>query len=95
MWRRLIFVMFVVTAGCEDLILKCTEDRVCTDRERNPGLCIYDGKTGRYCAIPTQVCPSKYRWDGSAPKAIEGKCVDPALIPVDGGTDAAGDGAGG
>lgn len=91
----LAIALLLIMSGCEDIVIQCREDRQCADNEGNPGLCIYDGNTGNYCAIRTEVCPSKYRWGGAAPKAIQLKCVDQALIPPDGGTDAAGDGAGG
>jgi hypothetical protein len=90
-WLWIVAVIMAI-AGCEDLIQQCVEDRQCTDFEANPGLCIYDGTTGKYCAIRSGACPSQYRWTEAAPKSIETKCVDQALITVDGGTDAAGDG---
>jgi hypothetical protein len=93
--KYLFLIVLLGLSGCEDIVIPCQEDRQCADNEGNPGRCIYDGNMGNYCAIRTEVCPSKYRWGEAAPKAIQLKCVDSALIPLDGGIDAAGDGAGG
>jgi len=66
----------------------CTEDVQCVGPELFPGLCLYDGQTGRYCAIQTRACPSMWRWNVDADRSIRESCVPPELVPPDAGADA-------
>ena len=95
MRRRILAVLALATVAISLFIAcrrvtPCMSAIVCTDAELRPGLCISDGRgPNRYCALPAEiVCPSKWRWDYTAPDDLYDLCVDPALIPKDAGADA-------
>jgi hypothetical protein len=66
----------------------CRDVRDCTyDAQNGEAICVYDGETGMYCAYSDRRCPSGFRfWEGLSGPASN-KCVDPQLLPKDGGAD--------
>jgi hypothetical protein len=76
--------------------LICKSDRVCITADEVEGLCIQADNKVKYCAFPAADCPSGWRWLVFSDE-YSNKCVDPALVPRDGGVDGSGgmDGSGG
>lgn len=69
----------------------CTDAHRCLyTSEAIPGRCVFDGNTGCYCAFPTVVCPSGYKWFSGVPEALARKCVTPNLLPPDAGSTTCG-----
>ena len=75
-----------LTACIEDLPpVVCKTDKLCILKDETQGICLDSPESIRYCAFPDTECPSKWRWSGLSGKASK-QCVDPSLIPPDGGT---------
>lgn len=90
--RRLVLFALLL-AGCDFLYTVvyepyfCVNDSPCNDKDHHGRICVYDGKTGRYCADPDSSCPSGYRFGSKLANIHSSECVDPQNVPGDGGSD--------
>jgi hypothetical protein len=70
--------------GCDELVYPCHSNQNCVI-EGVQGACVPAGAGTSYCAFGDGKCPSGYRWDTSAPSAIDNNCVNFIDMRADGG----------
>jgi hypothetical protein len=64
----------------------CLYDENCAEEQGE--ICVFDGETGKYCAIVDTACPSGRKWVLAGKTNHNCECVPPELLPApDGGVD--------
>ena len=76
----------LVAGCCSGVPSFCrTARQDCKYESDAPGaICVFDGRSGPYCAFPDDRCESHYRWGSFTISDIRCDCVEPWLLRADG-----------
>lgn len=71
---RWLLVAALALGGCLP-VYTCSDDGQCAAPGKEGGRCVASD-AGSYCAFPSAACAPRLAWDGTAPPALRGTCVD-------------------
>lgn len=78
----------LLLSHCRDIPpYECPRGRDLFCNEAAGGRCLVAADGRSYCAYSAPDCMTMLRWSPQAAKQYAGQCIDPALIPKDGGVD--------
>lgn len=83
--------MTLSMVGCIDIPpVICESDYFCVTKAGIDGRCVPWSDGRKYCIFPSSTCPSSWQWSDRATDELKNKCVDPSMVPLDGGVDSRG-----